>query len=164
MHYYIDGYNMMFRLVHAGGELELQRREIIEELNDKAKQFGLTITIVFDAHQQEGEASRTHYHHLEILYSAQNQTADDLILHMLKGEKHPQECTVVTSDKKLAWHARHLSVRTESVETYMNRLSKRHETKQNKEKTSLKDTVKTPDFYRWLQIFEERLEKGDDGA
>ena len=53
--------------------------------------------------------TRSHYDELEILFTAEGETADEYIIDEIKNHPHPQQETVVTSDKKLAWHVRHCS-------------------------------------------------------
>lgn len=129
MHYFIDGYNLMFRVLRAGDDLQMQRESIIRDLNRKIQVVGLDVTIVFDAQYQKGESSRSHVQHLEILFTAQGETADECILHMLKRVKNPREQTVVTSDKKLAWLARRRGAHTETVEDFLKILNKRYQNK-----------------------------------
>lgn len=129
MHYYIDGYNLLFYIKGFEGDLATARQELIEELNTKAKALDLHITLVFDSHYQPGESSRSHYAHLEILFSAHGETADDLILEDIKLERHPVKKTVVTSDKKLAWYARRCAAKTETVAHFLEWLEKRYKNK-----------------------------------
>lgn len=126
MHYYIDGYNLLFRLIYHGESLQRQREQIIDELNRKIALVKIEVSIVFDAAFQAGERTRSHYDHLEILFTAQGETADEYILDEIKNSSSPRQETVVTSDKKLAWIIRRCSAHTESVEDFMQWLDKAH--------------------------------------
>lgn len=119
MHYFIDGYNLVFRLLSHQENLQSIRESIIQDLNKKAALLKLNFTIVFDATSQIGERTRSHYNHLEIIYTAEGETADDYILEEIKNSRTPEQETVVTSDKKLAWFVRNQSAHTESVEEFM---------------------------------------------
>jgi uncharacterized protein len=129
MHYYIDGYNLLFRTMQTDDELADKRQSLIEDLNIKVQLLELEVTLVFDSHYQPGESTRSHYAHLEILFSAHGETADELILEEIKSERYPSKKTVVTSDKKLAWFARRCSAKTESVEQFLEWLNKRYKNK-----------------------------------
>ena len=129
MHYFIDGYNLLFRFLRDDNKLSDQRNSVIYDLNFKADMLDLEVTVVFDAQYQLGETSRSHYDNLEILFSGHGQTADDLILEEIKREKNPRQVVVVTSDKKLAWFARRCSAQTESVEFFMDWLNRRYKNK-----------------------------------
>lgn len=146
MHYYIDGYNLMFRVLRVGDDLSLQREKVIADLSRKAEVLQLNLTLVFDAQYQLGESSKSHYRRLEIIFSAQNQTADEYIIHELKSKKNPLQFTVVTSDKKLAWLARRQAAKTETVEEFLNWLGKRYENKGRLKKIPIEKKVvkKTP--------------------
>lgn len=169
MHYYIDGYNLMFRLLHTDDDLQTERQQVIHDLNSKVQNLGIGITLVFDAQYQTGGVTRTHFHHLQILFSSHGETADDLIIHCLKEEDNPRQCTVVTSDNQLAWRARHLAAKTESVGAFMKWLNKaalkratptepsRPTPQRSKERTT--HIITDGSFERYLETFEERLKE-----
>src|SRR5262249_6721100 len=56
----------------------------------------------------------------------------EFILDELKNASSPQQETIVTSDKQLAWRARRRLAQTESVETFMLRLNKSYKNKLRK--------------------------------
>lgn len=174
MHYYIDGYNLMFRYSSDEEEFQQQRQALIESLNEKVQYLQIHVTIVFDAHYQAGESSRSHFNHLEILFSAEGQTADEAILEEIRKEPLPHRATVVTSDKKLAWFARRCSAKTESVEHFMTWLIQRYQNKQRRQKLegvaplarklktkAVKPPVAAPpiqdDFSYYLETFEKEF-------
>jgi predicted RNA-binding protein with PIN domain len=136
MHYFIDGYNMLFRLLHVKSNLQHQREQIIQDLNQKIALVKLDISIVFDATFQVGERSRSHYNHVEILFTAEGETADDYILEAIKHSANPRQETVVTSDKTLAWLARQLSSFTETVEEFIQKLNRLYKNKLEQLKTT----------------------------
>lgn len=119
MHYYIDGYNMLFRLMHSEEGLQSQREKIIYELNKKIALLKIDVSIVFDATYQIGDRTRSHYDQLEILFTDHGETADEFILEEICNSKSPRQETVVTSDKKLAILVRKKSAHTESVEEFL---------------------------------------------
>lgn len=142
MHYYIDGYNLMFRVLRAGEDLKVQRDRVIDDLNSKIEFLELDATLVFDAHHQPGDVSLSHARYLKIIFTAQGETADEFILHELKSEPDPRQQTVVTSDKKLAWLARRQTARTESIEEFIAWLQKRHKNKLRHKKNEQKAPAK----------------------
>src|ERR1700722_8106526 len=132
MHYYIDGYNLLFRA--AGGastsrDFKSQRESMVHSLNVKIASLKLDVTIVFDSQYFEGEGSRSHYKHLEICFTPLGMTADEYILEQLKFCRSPQHEIVVTSDRDLAYKARNLSASTESVDEFLGWLNKRYKKK-----------------------------------
>jgi hypothetical protein len=146
MHYIIDGYNLLFRMLHAGDNLKEQRQDLIGDISKKVECLQMDATIVFDAHFQEGDLTRSHVSRLEVLFTAAGETADEYIIDSLKLEKKPRQETVVTSDKKLAWQARRLLAKTETVEEFLEWLNKRYKNKlrQKKNKPVLLLTAQKP--------------------
>jgi predicted RNA-binding protein with PIN domain len=129
MHYFIDGYNMLFRLVGAKDDLQKQREAIIHDLNKKISLVKLDISLIFDSTYQIGERERSHFHELEIAFTAEGETADEYILDEIKNSSHPQQEIVVTSDKGLARKARLLSAQVESIEDFMVHLNRSYKNK-----------------------------------
>lgn len=136
MHYFIDGYNMLFRLLHGSEDLQSQRESFIYDLNKKISLLKLDVSIVFDSTFQIGGRSRSHYDSVEILYSAEGETADEYILDEIKNTLHPQQETVVTSDKKLAWQVRNRLAHTETVEEFIFWLNRAYKNKLKQVKKS----------------------------
>lgn len=171
MHYFIDGYNLLFRLVRALGDEDLQsmREHIIDDLSRKIKLLNIQATVVFDSYYHEGLRSRTVLHSMEVLFTDEGETADECILDELKKVKHPKQEIVVTSDKKLAWQARLKGAKTLSVEEFVKSLNQRFqkrsgtrvedpESKQIGSTKSLSAKPKRLDDY-YLKVFEEELEE-----
>lgn len=130
MHYFIDGYNLIFRLLHEEEDLQSKREAIIHDLNQKISLLRIDASIVFDATSQLGDGTRTHYDQLEILFTAEGETADEYIMEEIRNHPHPQQETVVTSDKRLAWRVRNRSAHTESVEEFTFWLNRAYKNKQ----------------------------------
>lgn len=153
MHYYVDGYNLLFRSLRASSaddDLKAKREEFIDELEKKVTYLNIDVTVVFDSQYQLGDFTRAHKKQLEIIYTAKGETADDFIISELKSEIDRHHQTVVTSDKKLAWRARRCLALTESVEEFMDKLEKRVRNKQRYEREN-----KTP----LEKKVEERIEQ-----
>jgi len=130
MHYFIDGYNLLFRLKIDAKDLQTQRQALIYDLNQKISPTKLEVSIVFDATFQKGDRSRSHFNHLEILFTASGETADEYILDMLSHLNNPQQKTIVTSDRGLARQARDLGAQTESIDFFFTRLNRLYKNKQ----------------------------------
>lgn len=141
MHYYIDGYNLLFRMLHTGDDLKTQRSALIDDLAAKINFLGLEATLVFDSHYQPEETSRSHIDHLEIVFTAVGETADEFILQEIKEARGPSQETVVTSDKKLAWLCRRRLAKSEPVEEFLAWLNKRCKNKRRIQKTPIKSKV-----------------------
>lgn len=138
MHYFIDGYNLLFRTLHSGDNLQIQRQELIAELENKCRYLELNVTIVFDSHYQPDDGSRSHYNNLEVCFTALSETADDYIIQELKESATSSQKTVVTSDRHLAWRCRRYLAKTESVENFMSWLEKRVKNKRRQQRLANK--------------------------
>lgn len=141
MHYYIDGYNMLFRMTQFQQGLQAERESLLEDLNRKISLLKLDVSIVFDAAFQAGGRSRTHLDALEILYTGEGETADEFILDVLSQASAPRQEIVVTSDKILAAQVRHLSAKVEPVEEFLRWLNRSYE-KRLKQPERVKKTQK----------------------
>lgn len=134
MHYYIDGYNLLFRMSKAGGDLQNQRKQLIDDLFEKVHFLEMDVTLVFDSQYQLDDLSRSHKRNLEIVFTNHGETADACIIALLKMEMDPQQHTVVTSDKLLAWKARCQRAKTETVEQFIKYLKRRYENRKKHQK------------------------------
>lgn len=129
MHYYVDGYNLIFRTLSGGESLQQRRERLISELNEKSEWLKLSITLVFDSQYQKSDSTRHHYKTLEIYYTDEKETADDYIIRVLKQHTEKEQLTVVTSDQLLAWRARREGAITLSSEEFIGMLKRRAKNK-----------------------------------
>lgn len=137
MHYYIDGYNLLFRLLKAGDEVRRQREQITVDIEKMVHALNLDVTLVFDSHYQEDENTKSHFKSLEIIFTAKGESADEYILQELKESKCPTHHTVVTSDKKLARLCQLRLALTESVDEFLAWITKRYKNKIRPKKTPI---------------------------
>lgn len=157
MHYYVDGYNLLFRLAPKKNSLDLNRSAVISSLNRIASQLHLRITLVFDATQQKERlgVARGNYDAIEIVYT-ENKNADNYILEEVENATAPSQITIVTSDRELAGRAKQLGAQTLSISEFVNWLLR----KKNKKKTASSPKViqdSPSNIERLLKIFEERF-------
>ncbi len=125
MHYIVDGYNLLFRILTSSVDLATRRQQIVENLNKKVKLLGIHVTIVFDSHYRLEESTKSHFEALEIQFTSRGITADEWIIEKVQKISNSETIIVVTSDKKLALMVRGSSVKTESIEEFVTTLNKR---------------------------------------
>ncbi len=129
MHYYVDGYNLLFKEAWArsSSSLEEARKTLIKELDSLATQLNLSITVVFDAPFQTEDLKRGHYRSLEIIFTAYGQTADDYLVETLRhlGKK----VLVVTSDRGLRSRVKTMGAEVEGVHDFLVHLRKKSRNK-----------------------------------
>lgn len=163
----IDGYNLLFHLLSSGENLKEEREKLIVFLSQRLSQFSFKSIVVFDSHYRPGEASKAYLRSLEIIFTDERETADEAILELIKREKSPKNCLVVTSDKRLAWRAKACLAKTESVHSFLKKISRprkaipKNEKKEplffslKKEPEPSKKSDEEALFERYLKVFEE---------
>ncbi len=173
MHYYLDGYNLLFRAVRGGDNVTKRRQELIADLHNKISLVGLNVSLVFDSKYFPGGSEKSNFDNLEIIFSSVGETADELILDALQAAPDPRKETVVTSDKKLAWYARLKGAKTVTVEEFIDLLNRRYRNKKAEKptKSELKKSLSAPVVLKpqvkiedgsmeyYLQSFEEEFKK-----
>lgn len=128
MHYFIDGYNLLFRSHPFEDSLQESRLAIIRDLNQKIALVRLNVSIVFDS-SLTLEESKSHFDQLEIFYTSKGKTADEYILDKIRNSPTPAQETVVTSDKGLSRQARAYLAKTTTVEAFLNWLDRAYANK-----------------------------------
>jgi predicted RNA-binding protein with PIN domain len=164
VHYYIDGYNFLFRLDKKTYALEKKRTLFLITLNEEIDKLRLDATIVFDSSDKLRDgATRGHFDALEVVYTTSAESADDYILNAIKHSPHPRQETVVSSDRELTGRCGQLGANTLSIKEFLSLLQqKKLKKKKSSPITSFKETEK--EIARFLKIFEKRLEQtSDDG-
>lgn len=173
MRYFIDGYNLLFRLKTSPKELKSARHHLLSDLREKSEALNLKFTIVFDALNQPEDVSKMSFGSLEVIFTAFQQTADEYILSFLERTRLRSEITVVTSDKTLIINCHHLKTKTLTVENFLKWISQKKEKKKTppplkpliKQKISLpkeKRSPKEPLFEYYLKVFEEEGESFEE--
>jgi hypothetical protein len=99
----IDGYNFIFRYYKSknnkNGELELLRDKLVENLVEYKNQTGFDIVVVFDSHMSKNKAkSSLKYKGIEIIYSGERKSADDVIEKIAFLKSGYDRKYIVTSD------------------------------------------------------------------
>jgi predicted RNA-binding protein with PIN domain len=151
--YWVDAYNLLFRLTKDYHIMRQQERSILLAINEIAARRNLPITLVFDGkHVNPSEAIRGNLADLTVIYTPKKQTADDYILQEVRGS--PEE-TVVSSDRELTGKARQRGCKILTIETFMAFLFKDRKRKNSSEKKKTHDT--SANIERLRKTFEERF-------
>lgn len=157
MHYFIDGYNFLFRISQKKTSLEKQRDLTLHALNEEIEKLRLNVTIVFDSSEKlRDAASRGHLDALEVIYTTKQQTADDYIYKAIEDALQPQTETVVTSDRELAGKCKQLGAKILSIEQFITFIAKK---KLQKKRLSPRKEFRDSDkeMERLQKIFEGKL-------
>lgn len=155
MHYYIDGYNFLFRVSKKKLPLEKKRDLILITLNEELEKLRLNTTVVFDSSDGlRDHASRGHLAALEIVYTTKNESADEYIFKAIENAPSPQNETVVTSDRALASKCKYLGAKILSIDQFLTFIKKKKAQKKSLSPIkAFRDSEK--EIARLLKIFEQ---------
>ncbi len=158
MHYIIDGYNLFFTLQDRVLPLSKQREKFIRFLSEELAEYRIKATLVFDSGTTHREVfpSRKTIRGIDIIFSPEGVSADHFIIEMVEKSSSSSTQVVVTSDRTLARHSTYLGAQTQTIDTFLELLSK----KQKKAKSKFHEKQESDcdaQISRLEQIFEERL-------
>lgn len=148
MHYWIDGYNLLFFLTKSYKAVREREREILIAIGN----LNLDATVVFDGKQKEpNEVIRGHLKNLEIIYTSPSQSADDYILEQIDASPNPSQEVVVSSDRELIGKARQRGASIQTVQQFLTLIIRKKKRKPAEEK-QMSDT--DANIERLRKIFE----------
>lgn len=145
MHYFVDGYNLLFYLKKEG-DLQENRNFIMAILKKISLRLKATMTIVFDGKEE----NISHVQNIKIVFTEKGESADDFILKQLELSKNIKNETVVTSDKSLTRLSRSLGAKTLSIYSFLQFISSK---KSPTKEYSFEDSQEN--IERLLKIFKE---------
>ena len=150
MHYFIDGYNLLFYQFSQFSTLERARAELILELNEISLLLKCEITVIFDAGGQTQESSTFQKaDHINIIYTGAHQTADEYLSHWAQTrlKKDKANYTVVSNDKAVVRQMRCCGLKTLSVSSFLVKKTKKLKKQEKQTKSALvskkRDPIKT---------------------
>jgi predicted RNA-binding protein with PIN domain len=160
MSYIIDGSNFLGRQAvsvrDAAEKMDLARRLSMFQRQTRAR-----VTLVFDGPPDPGletppapPGQRT----LAVLFPAEGEKGDDLIMDIILKQKNPRHTVLVTSDRELAECGRELGLRIISVADFAKQLREALRDF-HKARASRKRETKPPkglELSLWLDVFKER--------
>ncbi|WP_134702154.1 NYN domain-containing protein [Ammoniphilus sp. YIM 78166] len=99
----VDGYNMIGAWPKLAAmkknELGRARDELLTILSEYQAYAGYKIVVVFDAHQVPGMGKKINQYKIDIYYTKENETADEVVERLVKKEaSRKRRVTVATSD------------------------------------------------------------------
>jgi len=160
MSYIVDGSNVLGRR-GASVRDAAEKMELARKLSMFQRQTRAQVSLVFDGAPDprlETPPAPRGQKTLAVLFPAEGEEADDLILGLIDGQKDPSRIVLVTSDRELAGLGRRRGVRVAGVEEFAKRLRAAlkdfHEAR-----ASRKRETKPPDGLElrlWLDVFKER--------
>lgn len=132
----VDGYNIIGAwpelVALKQTDLEAARDLLIEKMAEYQAYTGFRVIIVFDAHYVKGPETKLKNYNVEVIYTKQNETADEKIERMaISLSNRKTQIYVATSDYTEQWtifgqgalrkSARELLVEMETIEKSINK-------------------------------------------
>jgi predicted RNA-binding protein with PIN domain len=155
----IDGYNVAFadeRLRRmAIKDRSAARARFIEMLVAYVQQRLLHITLVFDGRGTMVDSDTLVPGKLQVVYSADNQTADDVIVSTIRRSGTPRAYIVVSSDNAVRTEARALGCEVLKAGRFLERLAAEPDRRDRRESK----TRDLGDTDYWLERFERDSEE-----
>jgi len=156
MHYWIDGYNFLFRITKNYREMKQNERRLLAALNRSIVLLNYQATVVFDGQEKDPpEALRRNLNSLSLIYTPHHQTADDYILAAIAESADPTQEVVVSSDLELLRKAKQRGAKIQTVEEFISKLIHKKRKKKASPEKEFKET--SAELSRLLKIFEDRL-------
>lgn len=99
----IDGYNLLPNLRIKGDSFEKKREHMIAQLHEFIDVNPASVTIVFDGtHNPSMHRGNENHGGIKVIFSAQGETADDVIENLIKTRKaKARDHLIVSSDRRL---------------------------------------------------------------
>jgi len=97
----IDGHNLIGKLPDLRLDDPQDEQKLVARLQPVAQNLRKPITVVFDPGLLYAPPQRSPAGLVRVLYASQGQTADRVIVGIVRKARRPQEVTVVTSDREL---------------------------------------------------------------
>src|SRR5690554_5788755 len=100
---FVDGYNIInsWEILKTKAQISLEeaRIELLDILSEYQHYSGIVIIVVFDAHQVKGNSgTREDYKGVKVIYTKENETADNYIERVLDDIGRIKRVRVATSD------------------------------------------------------------------
>jgi len=151
--YFIDGYNLLFRLCKVDGELKKAREVLVRWLAS----FPYSLTLVFDGKRTDQSDFPYHIGQLSIVYTCSGQSADEYLIEMMLSGENRKQAIVVTSDTLLGASIKGIVVEVMSIDLFFSMVKKKERKKQIESSGFFRESE--TQMEQWIQIFEERMKK-----
>jgi predicted RNA-binding protein with PIN domain len=154
----VDGYNVIYaddalRKV-ALGDMERARRDFVSRIEAYVADKSLRVTVVFDGKGGLTDAETIVPGKLQVIFTPRHETADDVIVSMVKNSENPRSHLVVSSDRM---HIRpavsELGCRAIGAKAFLERISEKAASTTREEEKKPQPAADDIDF--WLRRFED---------
>ena len=163
----IDGYNLIKshevsfpKLI----SLESQRDHLLKVLNSSPALHSKNVIVVFDGSQLGITSGGFKHQQIRVIFSGKNKLADDVIQEMIRRDLHPEQLSIVTSDRTIQFTAKDHGAETIESPAFWKKIHNQHSAKKNKQSIlSEKDkNLSDKEVQEWMQIFKNRNVEDDE--
>jgi predicted RNA-binding protein with PIN domain len=113
----VDGYNVA-KLGWPSLDLEQQRRQCVTAVENLAKRWNLTVTVVFDGANVEG-AHAASRRRVRVVYSSSGVSADDVLRNEVAAADPARPVVVVTNDREIVRDVRRAGASVVSSDDFL---------------------------------------------
>ncbi len=154
----IDGYN----LIEAAPELfkkmptlESRREHLIKIIHSTPHLRNVKIVVVFDGNSPKGIPKKYQQHNIQIIFSGDQQEADQIIQDMVRREASGKSLHIISSDREIQNTASDHHAQISSSQEFWKRLRRNQSIKRssNKSDTANKEELSQREVQEWLNIF-----------
>ncbi len=146
----IDGHN----LIGLSGQIKISdpqaKEKLLENLSNYQELSSQQIIVVFDG-MHFAQAEKSNYKNIQVLYPAENQTADDIIKKLIAEKNNQHGVLIISSDNELISCAKKAHIATMHSKEFYNDLllvlSQHHE----KETEEYLSPHSTDDWLKWYE-------------
>lgn len=114
MSYLIDGHNLIGQLPDLSLTDPNDEAELVQRLSGFVARTRKTCVVVFD-HGLPGGSSRMSTRGVKVIFASTRTSADRIMMERIRGERHPQQWTVVSNDHEVLSEARRRKMPTMSA-------------------------------------------------
>lgn len=165
---YIDGYNALFKLYDISGDFSSERSYFIHTMDEQATLLNQPLSLVFDARYTPDPLMIHGLKSIRIIYTEENQSADDWLIQLVHYSSKPDSILVVTDDRDLKRQVKIHGGSTQNINSFFKNWTVRCENKEKRarpkfciETKEKEEFSEDPDFDYWLDVFTQRMDNTD---
>jgi predicted RNA-binding protein with PIN domain len=163
----IDGYNLLKSLpdfFKKYDNLHAQREHLIRILKSNPKLRNRQVLLVFDGGGENTQLMKSAHEKINIIFSNQHRTADDIIQKKIRQAKHPENIQVVSSDREIQHTAQSHGAKIIDSTTFWKNYNKKS-TLNVQPRNSVKNSdreLSDKEVRKWLDIFQQKESDEDE--
>lgn len=163
----IDGYNVieaareLFKKMPA---LENRRDHLLRMIHSTPQLRNQIIIVVFDGSSPRGTPKKYRHHNIQIIFSGDQQEADQVIQDMIRKEASGKSLHIISSDHEIQNTARDHHTRSSSSQKFWQQLRQNRSGQNNSKNTNniREQEISKREVQEWLEIFKKGKQGNDE--